>query len=73
MILNLNPDPFQHYIGPKNWSKVMIDGELITCLLDNGSQLNFMTPTYAIKWRLNIMSPECLAEEACGDLLPINC
>ena len=43
-ILYLYPNPFQRYIGPKNWSKVLIDGELTTCLLDNGSQLNFMTP-----------------------------
>ena len=69
----LNPDPFQCYIGPKNWSEVLIDGELTTCLLDNGSQLNFMTPTYAIKRGLNVMSLDCLAEEAGGALPPINC
>ena len=69
----LNPDPFQCYIGPKNWSKVMIDGELATCLLDNGSQFNFMTPAYAIKRGFNIMSLKRLAEESGGALLPINC
>ena len=69
----LNPDPFQHYIGPKNWSEVMIDGELATCLLDNGSQLYFMTPAYAIKRVFNIMSLECLTEESGGTLPPINC
>ena len=69
----LNPDPFQHYIGPKNWSEVQIDGELTTCLLGNGSQLNFMTPTYAIKRGLNIMSLNHLAKES-GRALPlINC
>ena len=57
----LNSDPFQWYIGPKNWSEVRIDGELTTCLLDNGSQLNFMSPAYAIKRGLNIMSLDCLA------------
>ena len=51
----------------------MIDRELTTCLLDNGSQLNFMTPAYAIKRRLNIMSLECLAEESGRMLPPINC
>ena len=69
----LNPDLFQHYIGPKNWSEVLIDGELTTCLLDNGSQLNFMTPTYAIKRGLNVMSLNCLAKESGGALPPINC
>ena len=51
----------------------MIDGELATCLLDNGSQLNFMTPAYAIKRGFNVMSLERLAEESGGALLPINC
>ena len=69
----LNPDPFQHYIGPKNWSEVRIDGELTTCLLDNGSQLNFMTPAYAIKRGLNIMSLDCFAKESGEALPPINC
>ena len=40
-ILYLNPDPFQCYIGPKNWNEVLIDSELTTCLLDNGSHFNF--------------------------------
>ena len=72
-ILYLNPDMFQCYIGPKNWSEVLIDGELTTCLLDNGSQLNFMTPAYAIRRGLNVMSLDRLAEESGGALLPINC
>ena len=42
----------------------MIDGELTTCLLNNGSQLIFMTPAYAIKRGFNIMSLECLAAVA---------
>ena len=69
----LNPDPFQCYIGHQNWSEVIIDGELTTCLLDNGSQLNFMTPAYAIKRGLDIMSLDRLAEESGGALPPINC
>ena len=51
----------------------MIDGELTTCLLDNGSQLNFMTPAYAIKRAFDIMSLVHLAEESGGALPLINC
>ena len=51
----------------------MIDGELTTRLLDNGSQLNLMTPTYEIKRGLNIMSLEHLTEECGGAFPPINC
>ena len=69
----LNLDPFQRYIGPRNWSEVLIDGELTTCLLDNGSQLNFMTPAYAIKRGIDVMSLDHLAEESSGVLPPINC
>ena len=42
----LNPDAFYRFIGPKNWGKALIDDELTTCLLDNGAQLNFITPAY---------------------------
>ena len=45
----LNPDPFTHLIGPENWGEALIDNELTTCLLDNGAQLNFVTPEYAVK------------------------
>ena len=43
----LNPDAFYRFIGPKNLGKALIDDELTTCLLDNGAQLNFITPAYA--------------------------
>ena len=69
----LNSDPFQCYIGPRNWGEVRIDGELTTCLLDNGSQLNFMIPAYVIKRGLNIMSLNHLANVSVGALPPINC
>ena len=32
----LNPDPYCQFIGPKNLGEALIDGELVTCLLDNG-------------------------------------
>ena len=65
----LNPDPFQRWIGPKNLGEAVIDGELTTCLLDNGAQLNFITPAYA-KWRnMSVFPRERLAEEV-GDAIP---
>ena len=67
----LNPDPFKHFIGPNNWGKAIIDGELVTCLLDNGAQLNFMTLAYAAKRNLNVYLLECLAQEIGGPLPPI--
>ena len=45
----LNPDAFSRFIGPKNWSQALINDELTTCLLDNGAQLNFITPAYAVE------------------------
>ena len=67
----LNPDPYCQFIGPKNWGKALIDEELTTCLLDNGSQLNFITPAYAHKWGMDIMSLDSLAQEVGGKLPPI--
>ena len=67
----LNPDPFQQWIGPKNLGEAVIDGELTTCLLDNGAQLNFITPTYA-RWRnMNVFPLERLAEEVGNAIPPI--
>ena len=67
----LNPDPCCQFIGPKNWGEALIDEELMTCLLDNGSQLNFITPAYACKQGMDIMSLDNLAQEVGRKLPPI--
>ena len=67
----LNPDPYCWFIGPKNWGEALIDKELMTCLLDNGSQVNFITPAYAHKRGMDIMSLDSLAQEVGGKLPPI--
>ena len=67
----LNLDPYCQFIGPKNWGKALIDEELMTCLLDNGSQLNFITPAYVHKWGMDIMSLDSLAQEVGGKIPPI--
>ena len=67
----LNPDPYCWFIGPKNWGEALIDDELVTCLLDNGSQLNFITPAYAHKQGMDIMSLDSLAQEVGGKIPPI--
>ena len=67
----LNPDPYCQFIGPKNWGEALIDEELMTCLLDNGSQLNFVTPAYTQEWGMDIMSLDSLAQEVGGKIPPI--
>ena len=67
----LNPDPYCRFIGPKNLGEVLIDGELTTCLLDNGVQINFVTPTYARQRGMDIMSLDHLAQEIGGQIPPI--
>ena len=62
----LNPDAFSRFIGPKNWGKALINDELTTCLLDNGAQLNFITPAYAVERGMDIMSLDWLAQEIGG-------
>ena len=52
----MNPDAFYRFIGPKNLGKALIDDELTSCLLDNGAQLNFITPAYAQERGMDIMS-----------------
>ena len=67
----LNPDAFYRFIGPKNLGKALIDDELTTCLLDNGAQLNFITPAYAQEQGMDIMSLDYLAQEIGGSVPPI--
>ena len=65
----LNPDPFRRWIGPKNWGQAIIDGELTTCLLDNGAQLNFVTPEYAYKRGMAIHPMTRISKET-GQAIP---
>ena len=64
-------DPYCRFIGPKNWGEALTDDELTTCLLDNGSQLNFITPAYTCKRKMDIMSLDSLTQEVGGKLPPI--
>ena len=64
----LNPDAFSRFIGPKNWGQALINDELTTCLLDNGAELNFITPAYAVERGMDIMSLDQLAQEIGGPL-----
>ena len=64
----LNPDAFSRFIGPKNWGQALINDELTTCLLDNGAQLNFITPAYTVERGMDIMSLDRLAQEIRGPL-----
>ena len=67
----MNPDAFYRFIGPKNLGKALIDDELTSCLLDNGAQLNFITPAYAQERGMDIMSLDYLAQEIGGSVLLI--
>ena len=42
----LNPDPFQHWHGVENVAKVKTNRENCKALLDNGAQINTITPNY---------------------------
>ena len=67
----LNPDPYCRFIGPKNLGELLIDGKLTTCLLDNWVQINFVTPTYARRRGMDIMSLDHFAQEIGGQIPPI--
>ena len=68
----MNPDAFHRFIGPKNLGKALVDDELVTCLLDNGAQLNFIMPAYAQEQGMDIMSLDYLAKEISGAIPHIN-
>ena len=64
----MNLDAFHRFIGPKNLVKALIDDELTSCLLDNGAQLNFITPAYAKERGMDIMSLDYLSQEIRGSI-----
>ena len=64
----MNPDAFCRFIGPKNLGQALIDDELTTCLLDNGAQLNFVTPSFAQERGIDVMSLDYLAQEIGGSV-----
>ena len=64
----MNPDAFYRFIGPKNLGTALIDDELTSCLLDNGAQLNFITPAYAQERGIDIMSLDYLWQEIGGSI-----
>ena len=66
--LYLNPDAFCRFIDPKNLGKALIDDELVSCLFDNGAQLNFIMPAYAQERGMDVMSLDYLAEETGGSI-----
>ena len=66
----MNLDVFCRFISPKNLDKALIDDELVSCLLDNGAQLNFITPAYAQERGMDIMSLDYLAEKI-GGAIPL--
>ena len=61
----LNPYAFCRFIG---LGKALIDDELTFCLLDNGAQLNFITPAYAQEQGMDIMSLDYLSQETRGSV-----
>ena len=68
----MNLDTFHRFIGPKNLGKALLDDELVTCLLDNGVQLNFITPAYTQERGMDIMSLDYLAKEIGGAIPQIS-
>ena len=56
---------------PSYLEEALIDDELTTCLLDNGAQLNFITPAYAQERGMDIMSLDHLVQEIGGSIPPI--
>ena len=50
----LNPDPFQQWYRIENVAKVKINGESCVALLDNGAQVNTITPSYVCEHSLEM-------------------
>ena len=50
----LNPDPFKQWYGIENVARVKVNGERCMALLDNGMQINTITPGYVENHSLDV-------------------
>ena len=50
----MNLDPFQSWYGIENVAKVKVNGESCIALLDNGAQVNTITPRYVNEHSLQV-------------------
>ena len=62
----LNPDAFCRFMGLGSLGGALIDDKLTACLLDNGSRLNFVAPTFVQERGMGVLSLDCLAWEMGG-------
>ena len=44
-----NEDARDRWLGPENIGQTLIDGEPVTALIDNGTQVNMVTPSFVKK------------------------
>ena len=55
-----NQDALSHWLGPKNLGWALVEGVRTRVLLDNGAQVNSITPAYVCKHKLKVGSIEAL-------------
>ena len=58
-------------MGPENISQVLIDGELVTVLIDNGAWMNVVTPSFVKKQGLVVGSIQDLNKHL--GCIPVSC
>ena len=61
-----NDDPCAHWFGPANLAYVHLDSICMWVLLDDGSQINSITPAYAKSQGFVVRPLEELASDATG-------
>ena len=41
-----NEDAWNRWLGPENIGQVLVDGQPVTALIDNGARMNTVTPSF---------------------------
>ena len=59
----LNPDTKGHWVGCKTITKILVEGQECKALLNSGSQVSAVTPTFVQEHGLQVLKLEDLTDE----------
>ena len=54
-----NKDAHDRWLGPENIGQILVNGQLVTALIDNGARMNTITPSFVKRHMKGLFVREC--------------